>query len=136
RKTVYNYPQLPYDPHEWDYDSWSWTEQQAQRMKWGDPSPHHSSLAAVTYDSWIFANRVVGMPGSFRQKLRAILSERLRPYPAVRERLKKVYHLVSYASGYGHNMLHVVRRNGVNREIAGVVPDELGRDPRVYRDNA
>jgi hypothetical protein len=25
RKSIYNFPQLSYDPHEWDYDSWSWT---------------------------------------------------------------------------------------------------------------
>ena len=38
RKSIYNFQQLSYDPHEWDYDSWSWTGQQPQRMKWGEPS--------------------------------------------------------------------------------------------------
>ncbi len=133
RKCVYDYSQLPYDAHEWDYDSWSWTEQPAQRMKGRDLSPHHSSLAAVTYDSWIFANRVVGAPGSVRQRLRARLGERLQSYPGARERLKKLYHLVAYASGYGRTVLHLARRN---RSARSAVPDELGRDPRVYRDNA
>jgi sulfatase maturation enzyme AslB (radical SAM superfamily) len=49
RKSIYNFQQLPYDAHEWDYDSWTWTGNQPQRMKWGDPSAHHDSLAAVTY---------------------------------------------------------------------------------------
>ncbi len=48
RKSIYNFQQLPYDSHEWDYDSWTWTGDQPQRMKWGDPSPHHESLAAIT----------------------------------------------------------------------------------------
>jgi pyruvate-formate lyase-activating enzyme len=39
RKSVYDFQQLPYDLHEWDYASWSWTGQQPQRMKWGDVSP-------------------------------------------------------------------------------------------------
>jgi MoaA/NifB/PqqE/SkfB family radical SAM enzyme len=53
RKTMYNFQQLAYDPHEWDYDSWTWTGEQAQRMKWGDPSPHHKSLASRTYPAEI-----------------------------------------------------------------------------------
>jgi hypothetical protein len=39
RKSMFNFQQLPYDVHEWDYASWSWTGQQPQRMKWGDCSP-------------------------------------------------------------------------------------------------
>ena len=39
RKSMFNFQQLPYDTHEWDYASWSWTGQQPQRMKWGDCSP-------------------------------------------------------------------------------------------------
>src|SRR5262245_45346378 len=55
RRSIYNFQQLSFDPHEWDYDSWSWTGQQPQRMKWGDPSGHHADLAAITYNSWVFA---------------------------------------------------------------------------------
>ena len=33
RKNFYNFPQLPYDHHEWDYNSWNWTGLQPQRMK-------------------------------------------------------------------------------------------------------
>ena len=33
RKHFFNFPQLPYDHHEWDYNSWNWTGLQPQRMK-------------------------------------------------------------------------------------------------------
>jgi MoaA/NifB/PqqE/SkfB family radical SAM enzyme len=48
RKSMFNFQQLPYDVHEWDYASWSWTGQQPQRMKWGDCSPV-SDLQNETY---------------------------------------------------------------------------------------
>ncbi len=35
RKSIYNFQQLPYDHHEWDYSSWAWTALQPQRMKEG-----------------------------------------------------------------------------------------------------
>jgi sulfatase maturation enzyme AslB (radical SAM superfamily) len=38
RKSIYNFQQLPYDHHEWDYASWAWTGLQPQRMKQGEPS--------------------------------------------------------------------------------------------------
>lgn len=48
RKSMFNFQQLPYDVHEWDYASWSWTGQQPQRMKWGECSPV-TDLAKETY---------------------------------------------------------------------------------------
>lgn len=39
RKNIYNYQQLSYDHHEWDYGSWIWTGLQPQRMKWEDTDP-------------------------------------------------------------------------------------------------
>jgi len=48
RKSMFNFQQLPYDVHEWDYASWSWTGQQPQRMKWSDCSPV-TDLAKETY---------------------------------------------------------------------------------------
>ena len=39
RKNFYNYQQLPYDTHEWDYESWLWTMMQPQMMKSGGLSP-------------------------------------------------------------------------------------------------
>lgn len=38
RKSMYNFQQLSYDLHEWDYASWSWTGQQPQRMRPGATS--------------------------------------------------------------------------------------------------
>lgn len=37
RKSFYNFQQLPYDLHEWDYASWSWTGRNTQRRRDGDP---------------------------------------------------------------------------------------------------
>lgn len=39
RKNFYNFQQLPYDHHEWDYESWLWTMMQTQMMKDGDTTP-------------------------------------------------------------------------------------------------
>jgi pyruvate-formate lyase-activating enzyme len=38
-KSNYNFKQLPYDHHEWDYASWTWTAQREQRTSEGDTSP-------------------------------------------------------------------------------------------------
>lgn len=39
RQHLYNFQQLPYDLHEWDYASWSWTDMKPQRMREGGLSP-------------------------------------------------------------------------------------------------
>jgi MoaA/NifB/PqqE/SkfB family radical SAM enzyme len=39
RPQLYNFQQLPYDLHEWDYASWSWTDMKPQRMRDGELSP-------------------------------------------------------------------------------------------------
>lgn len=39
RKNFYNFQQLPYDHHEWDYQSWVWTGLQPERMKEGPLVP-------------------------------------------------------------------------------------------------
>jgi pyruvate-formate lyase-activating enzyme len=39
RKNFYNFQQLPYDLHEWDYQSWLWTGLQPQRMQGGGLTP-------------------------------------------------------------------------------------------------
>lgn len=36
RKSFYNFQQLPYDLHEWDYASWSWTGRNPQRRRDGE----------------------------------------------------------------------------------------------------
>lgn len=49
RKNIYNFQQLPYDLHEWDYASWSWTGQTPQRMRDGDVTPTLSLRQANTH---------------------------------------------------------------------------------------
>jgi hypothetical protein len=39
RKCIYNFQQLSYDPHEWDFASWGWTGLPPQRTATGEPSP-------------------------------------------------------------------------------------------------
>lgn len=39
RKNFYNFQQLSYDIHEWDYQSWLWTMMATQMMRDGNPSP-------------------------------------------------------------------------------------------------
>ena len=39
RKNFYNFQQLPYDIHEWDYQSWMWTGLHPQRMRDGNLVP-------------------------------------------------------------------------------------------------
>jgi MoaA/NifB/PqqE/SkfB family radical SAM enzyme len=39
RKNFYNFQQLSYDHHEWDFQSWMWTGMQTQRMKDGGLMP-------------------------------------------------------------------------------------------------
>ena len=39
RKNFYNFQQLSYDTHEWDYQSWFWTMRQPQMMKEGPVMP-------------------------------------------------------------------------------------------------
>jgi len=50
RKSGYNFQQLPYDHHEWDYASWAWTGLQPQRMKKGELStPISASDSRLMY---------------------------------------------------------------------------------------
>lgn len=39
RNQFYNFQQLPYDAHEWDYASWSWTAQNPQQRRDGKLTP-------------------------------------------------------------------------------------------------
>lgn len=54
RKNVYNFQQLPYDPHEWDFASWGWTGLQPQRIAAGSASPP-TALAAPCVPEWLRA---------------------------------------------------------------------------------
>lgn len=46
RKNVYNFQQLSYDPHEWDFASWGWTGLEPQRTAEGDVSPPVALIAS------------------------------------------------------------------------------------------
>jgi MoaA/NifB/PqqE/SkfB family radical SAM enzyme len=56
RKHVYNFQQLPYDLHEWDYASWSWTDMKPQRMRDGELSAL-ISLREANFRSPMFRNQ-------------------------------------------------------------------------------
>ena len=91
RKSMYNFQQLSYDPHEWDYDSWSWTGQQPQRMKWGDPSEHHSNLAG-DHLQFVGLRRAGSSPApTVLERMRTSAKQALEPFPAMREAMKRAY---------------------------------------------
>jgi MoaA/NifB/PqqE/SkfB family radical SAM enzyme len=76
RKSIYNFQQLPYDLHEWDYASWSWTAQQPQRLRAGDPSPLED-IARSTYDPAAFPRPFRALAGMAGDLVRQ--NPRLRP---------------------------------------------------------
>ncbi|MGH9137288.1 MAG: radical SAM protein [Acidimicrobiales bacterium] len=124
RKSMYNMQQLPYDAQEWDYDSWTWTDQVAQRMKGGGLSAHHPSLAAITYGSPLFTARQREARTGLAARMRSAGRRALRPFPRLTRALRAVErHLAQ-------------RRQQTRRRQRDEFPDELGRDPQVYRDNA
>jgi pyruvate-formate lyase-activating enzyme len=86
RKSMYNFQQLPYDTHEWDYASWNWTGQQPQRMKWGDCSPV-TELAKETYASIQYT----GAAKPIADATRRLVSK----YPALRGPARKVHVSIS-----------------------------------------
>lgn len=88
KKSIYNFQQLPYDIHEWDYASWSWTGMQSQRMRDGDVSPpislHEATIEPVRY------------PGGLNT-LAERLRERLESYPALLKTAKALNRKISRA---------------------------------------
>jgi MoaA/NifB/PqqE/SkfB family radical SAM enzyme len=59
RKNFYNFQQLSYDHHEWDYQSWLWTGVQPQRMKEGPLMP--------AFRMGPFARRIMQRPHEVRR---------------------------------------------------------------------
>lgn len=53
REHFYNFQQLPYDSHEWDYASWSWTARNPQRRRDGELEPF-ISLREANWTSKMF----------------------------------------------------------------------------------
>src|SRR5262249_3794338 len=136
RKSIYNFPQLSYDPHEWDYDSWSWTGQQPQRMKWGEPSEPHVSLGAITYNSWVFTNPAgdgAQQPAGLASNLKGSVNQVLAPFPGALRTVKRAYWSVLDVARKGR---HLVRGDARAADPGLRVPDELGRNPELYRDHA
>ncbi len=75
RKNFYNFQQLSYDHHEWNYNSWNWTGLQPQRMKGGDLVP---AFYIGPFARWI-ANRYPGITRRFHeQPLRGKLGLRIQ----------------------------------------------------------
>ena len=63
RKSMYNFQQLSYDHHEWDYASWTWTGAQPQRMKEGPVSPTQPlSTQGLVWKFRKHAERIVRLP--------------------------------------------------------------------------
>jgi len=55
RKSFYNFQQLPYDLHEWDYASWSWSGRNPQRRRDGELEPV-LSLREANHRSRLFGH--------------------------------------------------------------------------------
>ncbi len=125
RKSIYDFQQLPYDPHEWDYDSWTWTGRQPQRMKWGAPSPHHENLAAETYSSWVFQQK------GFVDELKRGVYDLLAPVPVAHNAARAVYRTLRGSVAFFKS----APRSDSKRPMTGI-PDELGRNPAIYREHA
>ncbi len=83
RKSIYNFQQLPYDTHEWDYASWSWTGLQPQRMRDGCPTPT-VSLSDVTFDLTKY--------GLLSKSVVHFINGVTRATPDLRKYLLSVYH--------------------------------------------
>ncbi|MEW6067175.1 MAG: radical SAM protein [Nitrospirota bacterium] len=81
RKYAYNFQQLPYDHHEWDYASWAWTGLQPQRMKEGDPS----NPVQLSTSRWI-----IRIKRPFKN---------ISKISFLRNLLYKVHHLISKSTG-------------------------------------
>lgn len=86
RKNIYDFQQLSYDIHEWDYASWSWTGRQPQRMKALEPEPV-VDLTTETY-----------APASYRGALGAtatMVRDLVRRYPKLRPTAESAHKVIS-----------------------------------------
>jgi MoaA/NifB/PqqE/SkfB family radical SAM enzyme len=56
RRNLYNFQQLPYDSHEWDYTSWSWSAEASQRRRDGELtepfSLRQANIRSSLFASW------------------------------------------------------------------------------------
>jgi hypothetical protein len=86
RKSVYSFQQLPYDLHEWDYASWSWTGMQPQKMKAGDLSPTFA-LDYATYGRYKLDDKL--------KFLKIPIEKHLAKFPGVIPKVTRFYHAFS-----------------------------------------
>ena len=91
RKSAYNFQQLPYDHHEWDYASWAWTGLQPQRMREGEPS----DPLPLSDARWMYS---IKMP-----------IKRLSSIRALRPLLYKAYEMISKISSGSHSQEDMYR---------------------------
>lgn len=127
RKSMYNYQQLSYDLHEWDFASWSWTDRTPQRIKDGPCSPLITLEEANYADGWDPDGSAARQLSWTRAKwihLRRSAFDELTHYPRTRIGLQRVYWVLK--SVFGRT---VKRRHGA-------FPDPLNRDPELYRSHA
>lgn len=96
RKSIYNFQQLPYDVHEWDYASWSWTGQQPQRMKWGEVS-ELVDLGKVTFEQARYAGPLKHVANGVRSLVHFYPKMRA-PAASVHRTISKLVHLNKPAS--------------------------------------
>ena len=127
RKSMYNFQQLSYDLHEWDYASWSWTGQVQQRMRDGECSPF-ISLEEATYKHGRPLDALpqmekLGLSTRFGAGKRYVY-EKLAPYPRVRMAAMSLYHRAIDLT--------------LTKDSAMKTDDgkSSAPDPRVYRTNA
>lgn len=113
RKVVYNFQQLPYDIHEWDYASWSWTGMVSQRTKEGDTSSV-ISLEEATYQP-------LSYPGPLKHAASAakrlvLRFPRLRePAEALHRKLSRAVHQNRFSADKGEYLHQLYRANGIMR---------------------
>ncbi len=110
RKAMYNFQQLPYDIHEWDYASWTWTSMKSQRisdMELSRPiTLEEATIKPITY------------PGLLN-KLALKLRDRLNNYPK----------LLNYAISLNRKISSLI--NEKQSQKSGVNSREF-----LYRENA
>lgn len=126
RKSVYDFQQLPYDLHEWDYASWSWTGQTEQRMRDCDcTAPITLEEATYAYgrplDALPFVNRLPFFD-AFADAKRYVY-EKLAGYPRIRLATMQAYHKV----------LEWAFARAASQGRSAYTP--CGPDPALYREN-
>lgn len=112
RQSMYNFQQLSFDVHEWDYASWSWTGQQPQRMKDGAISPT-VKLCDTTYRPMQYVGPLKHVANGVKQLV--------HNYPAMRPSAEKIHRTIS---------------NIVNPNIIYGEPQDEDAKRHLYRENA